>query len=158
MIEAYHAPEDGIVLVRSGQGAERAALGRSAVAAGVQPRDGGWLRFPGYGRFSRILAVGNSRFRAPAMHGFGCSKQLIQQRYSQRDQAIFAPARIFLREFSRLNGTASAACRGRPRIALCLGHGAPRVLSTPRGAHDTCRPLATASSAPSNGHVKKSID
>jgi len=29
-------------------------------------------------------------------------------------------------------------------IALCLGHGAPLVLSTPRGTGDTCRPLAAA--------------
>jgi len=27
-------------------------------------------------------------------------------------------------------------------IALCFGHGAPAILSTPRGADDTCRPLA----------------
>jgi hypothetical protein len=29
-------------------------------------------------------------------------------------------------------------------IALCLGHGAPPVFSTSRGADDTCRPLTPA--------------
>jgi hypothetical protein len=37
------------------------------------------------------------------MHVFSCSKQLIQRHYLQRGQAIFAPAQIFLREFSRVN-------------------------------------------------------
>ena len=41
------------------------------------------------------LAAGYSRFRAPAMRGWGNSKELIQQRYSQQGQAIFAPARVF---------------------------------------------------------------
>jgi len=49
------------------------------------------------------LAAGYSRFRAPAMRGWGYSKQLIQQGYSQKGQEIFAPARVFLREFSRFN-------------------------------------------------------
>jgi len=37
------------------------------------------------------------------MRGWGYSKQLIQQGYSQKGQEIFAPARVFLREFSRFN-------------------------------------------------------
>jgi hypothetical protein len=34
-------------------------------------------------------------------------------------------------------------------IALCLGHGAPPILSTPRGADDACR-LACDSEVPHN--------
>jgi hypothetical protein len=33
-------------------------------------------------------------------------------------------------------------------IALRLGHGAPTILSTSRGADGTCRPLVTAKSRP----------
>ena len=101
------------------KGAERAASGRRAVAAGKSPaarwRSAAVSRlFPGYGQFSRILAVGNSRFRAPAVRGFGCSKQLICHRYLQRDQAIFALARSFLREFSRFNREFESLVQRRP--------------------------------------------
>jgi len=83
-----------------------------------KPRDGGRAAisrfFPGYGRFSRILAPGNSRFRAPAMRGCFYTKQLIQRCYSQRRQAIFAPERVFLREFSRFNRELGEPVQRRP--------------------------------------------
>jgi hypothetical protein len=49
--------------------------------------------------------------------------------------------------FAALLDQLKALARERPAdlvIALCLRHGAPPVRSTPRGADDTCRPLATA--------------
>ena len=101
------------------KGAVRAASGRRAVAAGKSAaarwRSAAVSRlFPGYGQFSRILAIGNSRFRVPVMHVFSCSKQLIQRHYLQRGQAILALARIFLREFSRFNREFESLVQRRP--------------------------------------------
>ena len=107
-IEAYHAREDGVARISSGQvkGAGRAFSGRRAVAfERIPPRGGGGCHFPVVSRLRAIFPdLGSRKFpvSGAAMRRFGYPTYLIYQGYSQKDQTIFAPACIFLREFSRL--------------------------------------------------------
>ena len=120
-IEAYPGREDGIVRISSGQ---VTGAGRAASVASASGRERGqparWrsgCHFPVISRLRTIFPdFGTRKFPvwAAAMRGCGYPKQLIQQCYSQGGQAIFAPERVFLREFSRFNRELGEPVQRRP--------------------------------------------